>query len=64
MVAVGLADGSVNLINLLYDELLMTFRMQSSAVNQISFITDANFGVSLMATASRDSGVIVLWDLN
>lgn len=52
------------LLNLLYDEVLFTFKMTQGAVSQISFLTDANLGLSLMATSCRESGVIVLWDLN
>ena len=64
IVACGLEDGSVVLLNLLYDEILFTFKMTQGAVNQISFLTDSNLGLSLMATSCKDSGVITLWDLN
>jgi U3 small nucleolar RNA-associated protein 21 len=64
IVACGLEDGSVLLLNLLYDEVLFTFKMMQGAVHQISFMTDANLGLSLMATSCRDSGVVTLWDLN
>lgn len=64
IVACGLQDGSVVLLNLLYDEVLFTFKMTQGAVNQISFLTDSNLGLSLMATSCRDSGVVTMWDLN
>jgi len=64
IVAIGCSDGSIILLNLLYDELLFTFKQTQGGVNQISFLTDSNLGLSLMATACHDSGVIALWDLN
>lgn len=62
--AVGCSDGAIHLINLLYDEHLLTFTQRDGAVIATSFITDTSLGLSLMASASRDSGTIVLWDLN
>lgn len=64
MVAVGCTDGSVHLINLLYDEALFKFSHRDGAVTSISFLTDTTLGQSLMASTSADNGTIVLWDLN
>ncbi len=64
VVAIGCKDGSILLVNLLFDEVLLTFKQNQGSVNQISFLTDSNIGLSLMATACKDGGVIVLWDLN
>ena len=44
--------------------MLLTFKQKQGIVSHISFLTDTNLGVSLMATACKEGGVIVLWDLN
>ena len=64
VVAVGCTDGSIHLINLLYDEVLFKFSHRDGAVSAITFLTDATLGLSLMASTSQDNGSIVLWDLN
>lgn len=62
VVACGLVDGRIVLLNLLYDEVLFTYTMRDGRVNQISFLTDTRLGLSLMATSSTST--VVLWDLN
>ena len=64
IVAVGCSDGTVQLVNLLYDEVLFTFTQKEGAISNISFLSDSTLGLSLMATTSHESGRIVLWDLN
>jgi U3 small nucleolar RNA-associated protein 21 len=64
IVAVGCSDGSIHLVNLLYDEVLFTFTQKEGAITAISFLTDSTLGLSLMATTCQASGRIVLWDLN
>ena len=64
IVAVGCQDGSVQLINLLYDEVLFKFSHKDGAVTSISFLTDTGLGQSIMASTSQDNGSIILWDLN
>lgn len=60
----GCENGSILLLNLLYDEVLFTFNQTEGAISQITFLTDPNLGLSLMATISSLSPNIVLWDLN
>ena len=64
IVAVGCRDGSIKMINLLYDEVLFSFKHREGAIQSIAFMTDSNLGLSLMASASQESGSIVFWDLN
>ena len=64
IVAVGCQDGSINMINLLYDEVLFTFSHRNGAVTSMSFLTDTTLGQSLMASTCAESGTITLWDLN
>ena len=52
VVAVGCTDGSIHLINLLYDEVLFRFSHRDGAVSAITFLTDATLGLSLMASTS------------
>ena len=52
------------MINLLYDEVLFSFKHREGAIQSIAFMTDSNLGLSLMASASQESGSIVFWDLN
>lgn len=59
IIAVGMENGRVSLINLKYDEELMEFNQEDGAVTSISFRTD---GFSFMATGST-SGRVSLWDL-
>ena len=63
-VAVGLKDGTIMMVNLLYDEVLFTFKQREGSILTTSFLTDTNLGLSLMASACKHSGTIVLWDLN
>ena len=64
IVAIGCSDGTIRLINLLYDEVLFTFTQREGAISNISFLTDSALGLSLIASTSHQSGNIVLWDLN
>ena len=65
IVAVGCLDGSIHLMNLLYDEVLFTFSHKDGAIASIAFLTDATLGQSIMATTSQDvDGSLVFWDLN
>ena len=52
IVAVGCQDGSIHLMNLLYDEVLFTFSHKDGAIASIAFLTDATLGQSIMATTS------------
>lgn len=63
-VAVGLKDGTIMMVNLLYDEVLFTFKQREGSILTTSFLTDTTLGLSLMASACKHSGTIVLWDLN
>lgn len=59
IVAIGMENGRIVLLNLKYDEILMEFTQECGAVTSISFRTD---GVSTMASGST-SGRVILWDL-
>ena len=52
IVAVGCADGTIHLVNLLYDEVLFTFTQKEGSIISISFLTDSALGLSLMASTS------------
>ena len=52
------------MVNLLYDEVLFSFKQREGAILSTSFLTDSSLGLSLMASACKHSGIIVLWDLN
>ena len=64
VVAVGCQDGSIHLINLLYNEVLFKFSHKDGAVSSITFLTDSTLGLSIMASTSQSVGSIVFWDLN
>lgn len=59
VVAVGLQNGAVKLLNLKFDEILMEFRQDWGPVTGISFRTD---GHPIMITSSTN-GEVVSWDL-
>lgn len=59
VIAVGLADGSIALLNLKYDQFVMQFKQDWGPVTSISFRTD---GQPSMVTASTN-GHIVVWNL-
>lgn len=59
VVAVGLANGQIALLNLKVDKILMEFKQEWGAVTGISFRTD---GPPIMATSSAN-GQIAFWDL-
>lgn len=61
VVAVGLADGRIILLNLLYDEMVMQLKMDWGPVTSITFRTDISDN-SIMITGSTN-GHIVAWDL-
>ena len=63
-VTVVCTDGSIHMINLLYDEMLFTFKQKEGPIFTTSFLTDQSLGLSLMASACQHSGTIVFWDLN
>lgn len=44
VVAVGCQNGSIHLVNLLYDEILFTFSHKDGAVGSISFLSDSSLG--------------------
>ena len=52
------------MVNLLYDEVLFSFRHREGAVTALSFLTDSDLGLSLLASTSQGSGQVVFWDLN
>ena len=64
VMAVGCQDGTINLVNLLYDEVLFTFNHREGGVQSISFLTDSALGLSLMASTTHETGSIIFWDLN
>lgn len=59
VVAVGLANGQIALLNLKVDKILMEFKQEWGIVTAISFRTD---GPPIMATSSSN-GQIAFWDL-
>lgn len=59
VIAVGLSNGQIALLNLKVDQILMEFKQEWGAVTGISFRTD---GPAVMATASSN-GHIAFWDL-
>uniref|UniRef100_A0A7G3B8J2 Putative wd repeat protein n=1 Tax=Lutzomyia longipalpis TaxID=7200 RepID=A0A7G3B8J2_LUTLO len=59
VVAVGLQNGDIKLLNLKFDEILMEFRQDWGPVTGISFRTD---GHPIMITSSTN-GEVVSWDL-
>lgn len=59
VVAIGLMDGAIILLNLKFDERLMEFRQDWGPVTGISFRTD---GHPIMATSSTN-GHVVFWNL-
>lgn len=67
IVAVGLADGRVSLLNLRYDEVLLTLQTaEPSELTSVTFRTDLVKGdqsASLMLTGNY-RGEISVWDLN
>lgn len=60
VVAVGLLDGSIILLNLKFDERIMEFAQDWGPVTGISFRTDNH---PIMATSSTN-GTVVFWDLD
>ena len=64
VVAVGCQDGTIHVINLLYDDVLITFQHKDGAASSIAFLSDSSLGLSLMASTSQDTSSITLWDLN
>lgn len=59
VVAVGLANGQIALLNLKVDQILMDFKQEWGIVTSISFRTD---GPPIMATSSSN-GQVAFWDL-
>ncbi|XP_054747094.1 WD repeat-containing protein 36 [Anastrepha obliqua] len=59
VVAVGHQDGSIILLNLKFDEVLMKFKQDWGQVSQITFRTD---GPPIMVTACSN-GHVAFWDL-
>lgn len=59
IVAVGLVDGTVAILNLKFDKIVMQFKQDWGPVTSISFRTD---GQPLMTTGSTN-GQIVVWNL-
>jgi len=67
IVAVGFSTGQIALVNLLYNETLLTFQHTTGPVKCLSFLNDQALGVSLLASITDsdiDGGKITLWDLN
>lgn len=69
-VAIAYADGSLVVHDIEHDETILFFHQSSFAITSITFRTDG-LGAGddgrkdgVMATASIDSGDIILWDLN
>ena len=52
VVAMGCANGSVCLVNLKMDEVLLTFTQKEGPISSVSFLTDTRLGVSLLASTS------------
>ena len=66
IVAVGFANGEIQMVNLLYNEILLKFK-DSSKIKSLSFSSDTTMGVSILASISESSEGgqnIVFWDLN
>ena len=64
VVAIGLADGRVMVVNLKTDSVVMTLKHANSSVTSLAFRFDVNLAQSPPTLVSGDSsGVIVVWDL-
>ena len=64
VVAIGCSNGTISLINLKFDSLLLTFTQKEGPVTSLTFLTDTRLDISLLASTSLHSGSSVLWDLN
>lgn len=66
VVAVGFSNGTILMVNLLYNQVLLKFKhsAEDGAIRRISFSSDMALGVSLLASISERSGEVVFWDLN
>jgi hypothetical protein len=52
VVAIGCTNGSVSLVNLKMDEVLLTFTQKEGPISSVSFLTDTRLGLSLLASTS------------
>ena len=69
IIAVGFENGSIILLNMLYNEIVLKFIQiaDGGSIKRMSFSSDLSLGVSLLAsiTESNEGGSnIVFWDLN
>jgi len=64
IVAVGCADGQIHLMNLRFNSVLLSFTQKEGPIASLSFLTDTRLEVSLLASTSKQSGSVALWDLN
>jgi len=68
IVAVGLENGEILLMNLLYNQVLLKFNQSQDGgkIKKLSFSSDLELGVSLLAsiTESENGSNVVFWDLN
>ena len=68
IVAIGLENGEIILMNLLYNEVLLKFNQSQDGgrIKKLSFSSDLELGVSLLAsvTQSENGSNVVFWDLN
>ena len=69
IIAVGFENGSIILLNMLYNEVVLKFSQNQDGgrIKRMSFSSDLSLGVSLLATIteSRQGGTnVVFWDLN
>jgi len=57
IVAVGFDDGTIFLLNLLYNQVLLTFNQSADGgpIKRLSFSSDLSLGVSLLASVSHSS---------
>jgi len=68
IIAIGLENGEIILMNLLYNQVLLKFNQSQDGgkIKKLSFSSDLNLGVSLLAsiTESENGCNVVFWDLN
>jgi U3 small nucleolar RNA-associated protein 21 len=69
VVGVGLENGTILILNLLYNEVLQRFSQSSDGgpIKRLSFSSDLTLGVSLLASITESAAggnTVVFWDLN
>jgi hypothetical protein len=51
-------------MNLRFNQVLLSFTQKEGPIANLSFLTDQRLDLSLLASTSKGSGSVVLWDLN